>query len=82
MGESRYEFRSIWHVNAAPDDVYAVLERLPDYPLWWPQVRTVTALGNDAYELVCRSSLVRPALHHAAGREEPERPGARSEHDG
>lgn len=57
MGESRYEFRSIWHVNAAPDDVYAVLERLPDYPLWWPQVRTVTALGNDAYELVCRSSL-------------------------
>src|SRR5262245_50754490 len=57
MGDSRYEFCSVWRLNAAPDDVYAVLERLPDYPLWWPQVRTVAALGNDAYELVCRSSL-------------------------
>jgi hypothetical protein len=57
VGDSRYEFRSIWHLNAAPDDVYTVLERLPDYPLWWPQVRSVTALGNDTYELVCRSSL-------------------------
>jgi hypothetical protein len=57
VGDSRYEFRSLWHVNAAPDDVYAVLERLPDYPLWWPQVRSVAALGNDTYELVCRSAL-------------------------
>jgi hypothetical protein len=57
MADSRYEFRSVWHLHAAPDDVYAVLERLPDYPQWWPQVRSVTALGNDAYELVCRASL-------------------------
>jgi hypothetical protein len=57
MGGSRYEFRSTWHLNAAPGDVYAVLARLPDYPLWWPQVRSVTPRGNDAYELVCRSSL-------------------------
>ena len=57
MGESRYEFRSVWRLNAAPDDVFVVLERLPDYPLWWPQVRSVSALGNDTYELVCRSSL-------------------------
>jgi hypothetical protein len=57
VGDSRYEFRSVWRLNAAPDDVYAVLERLPDSPLWWPQVRTVAALGNDVYELVCRSSL-------------------------
>jgi Polyketide cyclase / dehydrase and lipid transport len=54
---SLYKFRSTWQVSAAPDDVYAVLERLPDYPLWWPQVRSVTPLGNDTYELVCRSSL-------------------------
>jgi hypothetical protein len=54
---SRYDFRSVWHVSAVPDDVYAVLERLPDYPLWWPQVRSVTARGDDTYELVCRSSL-------------------------
>jgi hypothetical protein len=57
MGDSRYEFCSTWHVNAAPADVYAVLERLPDYPLWWPQVRSVTPRGDGAYALVCRSSL-------------------------
>lgn len=57
MAGSRYEFSSTWHLAAAPDDVYAVLERLPDYPLWWPQVRSVTPRGHDAYELVCRSSL-------------------------
>ncbi len=57
MGASRYEFRSTWHLSAAPDDVYAVLERLPDYPLWWPQVRSVTPRGDNAYALVCRSSL-------------------------
>jgi hypothetical protein len=57
VGESRYTFRSTWHVAAAPDDVYAVLERLPDYPAWWPQVKSVMPFGDDAYELVCRSSL-------------------------
>jgi len=57
VGSSLYKFRSAWHVSAAPNDVYAVLERLPDYPLWWPQVRSVTPVGNDTYELVCRSAL-------------------------
>lgn len=57
MTGSRYQFRSTWHVGAAPDDVYAVLERLPDYPLWWPQIRSVTLVNEHAYELVCRSSL-------------------------
>jgi hypothetical protein len=54
---SRYQFRSTWHVIATPDEVFAVLDRLPDYPLWWPQVRRVTPLGDERYELVCRSSL-------------------------
>jgi len=57
MRSSRYEFRSTWHLPAAPADVFAVLERVPDYPLWWPQVRSVTPRGDAAYELVCRSSL-------------------------
>lgn len=57
MGDSRYQFHSTWHLPAAPDDVYAVLERLPDYPLWWPQVRRVSPVRADAYELVCRSTL-------------------------
>jgi hypothetical protein len=55
---SLYKFRSTWNVSAAaPHDVFAVLERLADYPLWWPQVRRVTPLGDDAYDLVCRSAL-------------------------
>jgi hypothetical protein len=57
MGDSRYQFRTTWHLSAAPNDVYAVLERLADYPLWWPQVRTVTPRGDETYELVCKSSL-------------------------
>jgi Polyketide cyclase / dehydrase and lipid transport len=57
VGDSRYEFRSTWHLSAAPNDVYAVLERLADYPLWWPQVRAVTPRGDETYEVVCRSSL-------------------------
>jgi hypothetical protein len=58
VARSLYRFRSTWHLPAAPDDVYAVLERLPDYPLWWPQVRSVTSKPNgSSAELVCRSSL-------------------------
>jgi hypothetical protein len=57
VGSSRYQFRSTWQLNATPDDVYAALDRLPDYPLWWPQVRSVTPLGDERYELVCRSVL-------------------------
>jgi hypothetical protein len=57
MGDSSYTFRSEWHLSAAPDDVYHALERLPDYPLWWPEVRSVRPIGNEAYELTCRSTL-------------------------
>ncbi len=57
MGGSVYKFRSTWHLSAAPDDVYAVLERVPDYPLWWPQVRSVMPVGDLTFDLVCRSSL-------------------------
>ena len=57
MGDSFYAFRSSWQVSAPPDDVYKVLERLPDYPLWWPQVKAVRPLGDETYELTCRASL-------------------------
>jgi hypothetical protein len=57
MGDSSYKFRSEWRLGASPDDVYRVLERLLDYPLWWPEVREVRPLGAEAFELVCRSSL-------------------------
>jgi len=57
MGDSFYSFRSTWQLSAPPDDVYRVLERLPDYPLWWPEVRAVRPLGDDTYELTCRAAL-------------------------
>ncbi|RSS72236.1 SRPBCC family protein [Streptomyces sp. WAC06614] len=41
MDWSRYRFRSVWDIPAAPGRVYAALERAEDYPRWWPQVRRV-----------------------------------------
>ncbi|NML53557.1 polyketide cyclase [Streptomyces sp. R302] len=41
MDWCRYRFRSVWRLAAPPDRVYAALARAEDYPLWWPQVRTV-----------------------------------------
>ncbi len=57
MGDSSYTFQSVWHLSAPPDDVYRALERLPDYPLWWPEVRDVRPLGSETFELVCKSVL-------------------------
>lgn len=57
MGDSFYAFRSTWQLTASPDDVYRALERLPDYPLWWPQVKAVHPRGDDTFELRCRASL-------------------------
>jgi hypothetical protein len=57
MGDSSYTFRTVWQLTASPDDVYKTLERLPDYPLWWPEVKAVHPLGTEAYELVCRATL-------------------------
>lgn len=57
MGRSFYEFRSTWRIDAGRDDVYTALERLADYPIWWPQVRIVTPRGDLTHEFVCRSSL-------------------------
>jgi hypothetical protein len=52
-----YRFRSAWHVDATPADVYAVLVELGDYPAWWPEVRRAELVGDDAYRLTCRSTL-------------------------
>jgi uncharacterized protein YndB with AHSA1/START domain len=57
MGDSSYSFRSVWQLSAPPDDVYRALERLTDYPLWWPEVRDVRARGPETYELTCKAAL-------------------------
>jgi len=47
MNWNRYRFVSVWQLSAPPTAVYAELERVEDYPRWWPQVREVTRSGSD-----------------------------------
>ncbi|CAL9617996.1 SRPBCC family protein [Streptomyces sp. Tu 3180] len=44
MDWNHYRFRSLWTLPAPAPVVYRVLERVEDYPLWWPQVREVVRL--------------------------------------
>jgi Polyketide cyclase / dehydrase and lipid transport len=75
MGDSSYAFRSVWHVSASPDDVLHALERLADYPLWWPEIRDVLPLGDQTFQVTCKSTLAfklcfaaRPILRDRAAR--------------
>ncbi|MEC3992985.1 SRPBCC family protein [Actinacidiphila sp. DG2A-62] len=57
MDWSHYRFRSAWHLDAAPDAVYRVLERPDRYPEWWPQIREVQQTGETSGVLRFRSVL-------------------------
>ncbi|MFF9351067.1 SRPBCC family protein [Streptomyces sp. NPDC014734] len=57
MDWNRYHFVSIWDLPGPPGAVYEILERVDDYPSWWPQVREVG--GCDA---VARTTRVRSVL--------------------
>ncbi|MFH9674565.1 SRPBCC family protein [Streptomyces sp. NPDC017405] len=57
MDWNHYRFRSLWPLPAPPADVYTALERPEDYPRWWPQVRSVTLLGEDTGVITIRSAL-------------------------
>ncbi|SMD11130.1 Polyketide cyclase / dehydrase and lipid transport [Lentzea albidocapillata] len=54
---NRYRFRSVWHVDASPADVYEVLSDIANYPLWWREVRRATKIDDETGELRCRSFL-------------------------
>ncbi|MDG9718225.1 SRPBCC family protein [Streptomyces sp. DH24] len=41
MDWNHYRFRSLWALPAPAPAVYRALERIEDYPRWWPQVREV-----------------------------------------
>jgi hypothetical protein len=56
-GLNDYEFESIWHLNASPDECYAVLYDLARYPDWWPEVKEAHRLNESSFELLCRSLL-------------------------
>ncbi|WP_434440814.1 SRPBCC family protein [Lentzea sp. E54] len=57
MSLNRYHFRSVWHVDASPADVYEVLSDIANYPLWWNEVRKATKIDDETGELRCRSFL-------------------------
>ncbi|MFD3698720.1 SRPBCC family protein [Streptomyces sp. NPDC058646] len=62
---SRYRFRSVWDLDAPPARVYAVLERVGEYPRWWPQFRRVEAVDGRSGTALVRSVLPY-ALHVTA----------------
>ncbi len=47
----------MWDLQAEPDEVYAALAEIGDYPWWWPEVRTVTKIDDVSCEVRCRSLL-------------------------
>jgi hypothetical protein len=57
MDWTRYRFRSLWPLPVPPAAVYEVLERAEEYPLWWPQVRTVNRLNDTTGVVTIRSVL-------------------------
>ncbi|MFE6776000.1 SRPBCC family protein [Streptomyces sp. NPDC057702] len=56
-GWYHYRFRSSWVLGASADAVYAVLERVEEYPDWWPQVRAAEARGDHGGVMRFRSLL-------------------------
>jgi len=57
MDWNRYRFRSLWTLPLPPDAVYEALERVEDYPRWWPQVRQVVRRDDTSGVLRVRSLL-------------------------
>lgn len=57
MTATEHRFHESWHVDAAPNEVAAVLDDLANYPTWWPEVVAVAALGDDSARVLCRSRL-------------------------
>ncbi|MCF4137492.1 SRPBCC family protein [Streptomyces sp. Tue 6430] len=57
MDRNHYRFLSRWPLPAPPAVVHAALERVEDYPRWWPQVREVTRLDGTTGVITVRSFL-------------------------
>lgn len=57
MDWNHYRFRSLWALPAPVPDVFRSLERIEDYPHWWPQVREVTRLNGTSGRVRFRSFL-------------------------
>lgn len=73
--QPRYRFTATWRVAAAPEAAFAVLEAIPAYPDWWPDVRSVPRWDEDHARVVIRAvvpytlrlELVRARTDRASG---------------
>lgn len=62
MAAHDYAFLTEWRVSGKPDEVYRLIEDVPAYPRWWPEVwLRVTELepidGMSRYDLHTRGRL-------------------------
>ncbi|KJS54714.1 polyketide cyclase [Streptomyces rubellomurinus subsp. indigoferus] len=57
MDPNHYRFRGAWRLAAPPSAVYAALEDVNRYPLWWPEVREVRQTGAQSGYVVLRALL-------------------------
>jgi hypothetical protein len=57
MSADQFRFRSVWRIDAEPDQVYAWLADVAGYPSWWPQVHAARQLDDGSGEVRCRSLL-------------------------
>jgi hypothetical protein len=57
MDWTHYRFRSLWPLPAECAVVYRALERVEEYPRWWPQVRAVSRLNDTTGVITIRSVL-------------------------
>jgi hypothetical protein len=70
---TRYRFSGKWTLSAPPGAVYGVLERVEEYPLWWPEVRRAVRTGEASGQVLVRSLLPYDLrLHIRAVRHEPD----------
>ncbi|MFD8213605.1 SRPBCC family protein [Streptomyces sp. NPDC059697] len=53
----RYRFRSVWDFARPPDEVFAALRVVDDWPLWWPGVRRARRIDEQSGAFLLRSLL-------------------------
>ncbi|MFG2913567.1 SRPBCC family protein [Kitasatospora sp. NPDC048298] len=72
MDPNHYRFRGVWRLAAPAPLVYAALEDVRGYPLWWPEIREVRPTGEDSGDVVVRALLpYRLVIGLAASRRDP-----------
>ncbi|MER8098931.1 SRPBCC family protein [Kitasatospora sp. NPDC094016] len=57
MDPNHYRFQGMWRLAAPAPDVYAALEDVPGYPLWWPEVLEVRQTDEESGDVVVRALL-------------------------